>query len=251
MSNRISQVSDLYDRVMRNGFDLTNRKDFWHLVSQAKIEFNQVPSPIADMLGELRCIMVKSKRWPFVRTFFLWFILPIFLGIISILVWFIIGRFGEIYSLSESFSRDYLIVNLGLLKLFLWGFGWTLVTDRSHTVAHVIIGSLFRIKFRSMISARWMNSRIPVILEMDYKTYLKTSFVKREIMHISGTIVPFFIVVIWFLITDAWFRFIMPLFILGFFIIVVRKGYANDMKYFMSEREYSKKHKEFKQSFAA
>ena len=92
---------------------------------------------------------------------------------------------------------------------------------------------------------------MPVILEMDYKTYLKTSFVKREIMHISGTLVPFFIVVIWFLITDAWFRFIMPLFILGFFIIVVRKGYANDMKYFMRELEYSKKHKEFKQSFTA
>ena len=60
---------------------------------------------------------------------------------------------NPINAVGESFSRDYLIVNASLLKLFLWAFGWTLITDRSHTLAHVIVGSLFRIKFRSMTSA--------------------------------------------------------------------------------------------------
>ncbi|GEM_PF-1647566 len=244
ISPLIHEVEVLHQQVMQEGFDNSRRREFWHLVHRAKIQYDKIPSPLAEMLGDLRHLMIENRRWNLTRAVLVWFVIPFFLALLGVSWWFLNDRFGGIYSVGETVSWDYLVAGGGMGRLLVWGVGWGVLTDRSHTLTHVLVGRLLGIRFRSMFSSGWLPQTFPVILEMDYATYLGAGSARRQIMHISGTVVPFIVVLVWFVATDAWFSMVLPPLILAFFLIVVRKGYANDIKYFIRERLYSTRHRQ-------
>jgi hypothetical protein len=147
------------------------KKKFYKIVKDIKIH-DIKSEEVLDIIQEIRMKLVDEWR-PKQHSIFS-----------GVLLWVSLMTFGSILI----HFRDYpflplnSIVSIIISSIILF-FGWFFINLGVHNLGHYIAGKLVGINYKSWVTFNMFGQWALII---DYKSYLKASFNKRQVVHISG-----------------------------------------------------------------
>jgi hypothetical protein len=209
--NILENIKEIKKNFQKNDNKEELKKKFYKLVSDIKV--NAIKSEeVLDLVVEVRKLMVddwRSKQH------------SVFSGVLLWLLLIISGSF-IIYFRDFPFLPQNSIwaVILGSFLLFL---GWFFINLGVHNLGHFIAGNFVGIHYNSWVTFNFFGQWALII---DYKSYLKASFTKRQIVHVSG---PFCTLttpwIIYFLIWEPVMLGIAIYMILASIPLMIKKGW--------------------------
>ncbi|MFX0093573.1 MAG: hypothetical protein ACFFBD_17610 [Candidatus Hodarchaeota archaeon] len=211
------------------------KKEFWKLVSEAKIEYERVPVELAEKFG-----IIKARIMPWklrsVKSGILLGITTFILGFIAWIWWFKHYIFNRIIPLDVVDFSYWIGFILWIVFIFL-------IMEGPHELSHLIVAQLFHIKFRG-----WGLYKLQPTWDIEYSSYLQASFNQRAIVHLIGTPVNLFQYLLHLTLTLFWNRNFWPL-LIPFLIIYgnliwmgIRQGYG-DIPKFLKELKKKRLHR--------
>lgn len=169
--NLLKQVESIKESLDR-GEDYKNQKrNFFKIVDFIKtheIKDEKIISKISEIRRKMS--MKWRPRQYTIRSGLLLWVSLIFLGSVFIYLTFLITPF-ELVPM--------------ILYIFCLVFGWLTINMGVHNLGHYIGGSLVGIQFNSWVIREKV---FQWALMIDYNSYLKSTFRRRQILHVSGPI---------------------------------------------------------------
>lgn len=186
MEEEIERRLSLIEEEIKKGNYALSKLGFWEIVEELKLN-EKLIEKYSKRISEINRF-VFEKKWK--KRYSVSFGIML-LSIISIAC---IAIFP--FALSNTF---YLSIYLPIASFIL--------SASLHPITQYLVGKAFKINFIYIyprgiyIFSRSSKGRIKIepALKLDYESYLKASPLKRAIMHVSGTFVTIFIVLIFFL----------------------------------------------------
>ncbi|MBA7530669.1 hypothetical protein ES705_22878 [subsurface metagenome] len=232
MTSISNKLDEFYKKQKLN---VSEKKEFWKLVSEVKIKYNHVPKELADKFGTIKA---KNTPWKLysVKSGILLGIITFILGIIAWFWWFnyyIFERNTPLNIIDFSYWMGFL----------LWIAFIFLIMEGPHELSHIIVAYLCGIKFNG-----WGIYRFQPTWDIEYSSYLQSNFNKRAITHLIGTPINFF-QFLFHLIYTTYLNFNFGLLWIPFLIIYIeliwmgiKEGYG-DLPRFFKEIKRKKLHK--------
>jgi hypothetical protein len=167
----LENVRNIKSNLENGGNFQEEKKRFYKIVDQIKI--NGIKSDeILDIVSDIRKILIddwRPKQYSILSGVILWIVL-ISLG--SIVIHYYNYPFLAISSIWSI-----------ALSWFLIFVGYFLINLGVHNLGHFIAGVFVGISYKSWVTFNFFGQWALII---DYKSYLKASFSKRQVVHISG-----------------------------------------------------------------
>ena len=214
------------------------KKEFWKLVNDVKINYECVPKEIADKFGIIKAKNVPWKLYS-VKSGILLGLITFIAGIIAWIWWFNFFIFSRNTQLNTNDSVYWIGFILWISLIFL-------IMEGPHELSHIIVAHLCKIKFNG-----WGIYRLQPTWDIEYSSYLQSSFNKRAMTHLIGTPINLFQFLLHLVIT-TWLNINFWLLWIPFIIIylgLIWKGYSEgygDVPRFIKELRRKKLHKELK-----
>ncbi|MFX0140396.1 MAG: hypothetical protein ACFFDN_42550 [Candidatus Hodarchaeota archaeon] len=211
------------------------KREFWKLVHEAKVRYNSVPKELADKFGKIKAQNTPWKLYR-LRSNIVLSVLTFLLGIVAWIWWFDMFIFSQAVPLSSS----QLLFWIGFL---LWMIFIFLIMLGPHELSHFIVAELFKIKFNG-----WGIYRLQPTLDIEYSSYLRSTFNKRALTHLIGMPINLFqflahLLITTFLNNNYWILWIPFTVIYSFLIIVGLVGGYGDVPRCIKELKRKKIHK--------
>ena len=233
------EVEDLLSKEKLNPIE---KKEFWKLVHEAKVRYNSVPKELADKFGKIKA---RNAPWRLyrVRSNIVISVLAFLLGVVGWIWWLDMFIFSQAVPLNTS----QLLFWIGFL---LWMVFILLIMLGPHELSHIIVAKLFNINFNG-----WGIYRLQPTLDIEYSSYLGSTFGKRALLHLIGMPINLFqflahLIITTFLNNNYWILWIPFTVIYSFLIIVGIVGGYGDVPRCVKElkrnKEYKKKLLNFK-----
>jgi len=213
----------------------SEKKEFWKLVHEVKLKYEHVPRELADKFG-----IIKARNTP-------WKLHSNWSGVLLGIVTFVLGIFAwiwwfDFFILSRSspltISNFYFWIGCVLWMIFIF-----LIMEGPHELSHIIVAYVCKIKFSG-----WGLYRAQPTWDIEYSSYLQSSYNKRAITHLIGTPLNLFQYTLHLIITtwmNANFWLLWIPFILIYFWLIwcgVTQGYG-DWPRFYKELKRKKLHR--------
>ena len=213
------------------------KKEFWKLVHEVKVRYNSVPKNLAEKFGK-----IKAQNIPW-RLYKMWSnillsVITLLVGIIAWIWWFDYFIFSQIIPLNSS-------ILLFWHGFFLWILFIFLIMLGPHELSHLLIARLFKIDFNG-----WGIYRFQPTLDIEYSSYLMSSYNKRALLHIIGmpiNLIQFLahLIITIYLNINYWILWIPFTVIYSYLIIAgVMEGYG-DVPRCIKEMKRKKEHKKY------
>ena len=216
---------------LENGGDMqSEKKKFYKAIEEIKV--NRIKSDeILDVVNDIRTILVNAwrpKQHSILSGIILW------VGLISLGSLIIFFRDIPLLSTSSIWS-----IVLTIILLFI---GWFFINLGVHNFGHYIAGRLVGIKYSAWVKFHIIGQWALII---DYKSYLKASFNKRQVVHVSGPVCT--LATPWIIYLIIWHPLMLGIAIYMFLAslpLIIRKGW--DYGRIFKENKLKKEHKKLK-----
>ena len=212
-----NKLEELFSKGRLNPID---KKEFWKLVHEAKVRYNSVPKDLADEFGKIKAQNIPWRLYK-LRSNIALSVITLLLGIVAWIYWFNMFIFNQAIPLNSSKS-------LYWTGFFLWMLFIFLIMLGPHELSHILIARLFKIKFNG-----WGIYRLQPTLDIEYSSYLKSTFNKRASLHLIGMPINLFqflahLIITTFLNINYWILWI-PFTIIYSYLIVagILEGYGD------------------------
>ncbi len=229
------KLNEYYEKGRLNP---NEKKEFWYLVSHFKIKYEHVPTELAEKFGAIKA---KNTPWKLysVRSGILLGFITLVLGIFVWFWWFEIFISNQKTPLNLT---DFLFWE----GIILWMLFIFLIMEGPHELSHLITAYICKIKFNG-----WGNYKLQPTWDIEYSSYMQSSFNKRALTHLIGTPINLFQYILFLVITiwlnvNFWILLIPFLLIYGWLIWKgIKEGYG-DLPRFFKELKRKSLHKEIK-----
>ncbi|MFX1312411.1 MAG: hypothetical protein ACFFHD_07340 [Promethearchaeota archaeon] len=228
----IEKLNEFYDKDKLNS---SEKKEFWLLVSSIKIKYEHVPKELAEIFGKIKSKITPWKLYS-VQSGILLGIITLLLGIIAWIWWF------SYYIITRSTSLNVFDIEYWT-GFTLWIVFIFLIMEGPHELSHLFVAYLCKIKFNG-----WGIYKFQPTWDIEYSSYMQSSFNKRALTHLIGTPINLFQYLLHLIITTIfniyfWLLWIPFLFIYAWLIWKgVKEGYG-DLPRFYKELKRKKLHK--------
>jgi len=152
-------MSKLEEFYKKDKLSKIEKKEFWKLVAEAKIQYEHVPKEFAEKFGAIKA---KNTPWTLfsVRSGILLSIITLICGIFAWLWWF------NFFIFSQNTPLDFtnIVYWLGFL---LWIVFIFLIMEGPHELSHIIVAYLCKIKFNG-----WGIYKFQPTWDIEYSSYL-------------------------------------------------------------------------------
>ena len=231
MIDLIEKLNIFYEKGKLNP---SEKKEFWNLVSDFKVKFERVPKELAEKFGAIKA---KNVPWNLysVRSGILLGITTLLLGIIAWIWWFLY------YIMARSIPLNVFDIEYWM-GFILWIVFIFLIMEGPHELSHFFIAYLCKIKFNG-----WGSYKFQPTWDIEYSSYMQSSFNKRALTHLIGTPINLFqyllhLIITTFLNGNFWLLWIPFLLIYTWLIWKgVKEGYG-DLPRFYKEIKRKKLH---------
>ncbi len=174
------ELNDKLDAFYKKGkLNYSEKKEFWKMVNEFKIKYERVPKEFADKLG-----IIKAKNAP-------WKLYSVKSGIILGIISFVLGIFAWFWWFNYFIFNQPVSLNMSDFSYWLGFISWIafifLIMEGLHELSHLIAAHFFNIKFNG-----WGIYKLQPTWDIEYSSYLQSSFNKRAITHLIGTPINFF-----------------------------------------------------------
>jgi hypothetical protein len=170
LTSNLSEQIDVIKENLEMGEDYKEeKKNFFKIVDYIKV-YEIKNDDILERVSQIRHNMASTWRpnqYSIRSGVLLWSFL-VLLGCLFVYFTFVIPRF----------NIGVLILNILSLVI-----GWLSINIGIHNLGHFIAGKLVGIEFKSWVIRKGIFQWALII---EYKSYLKATFNKRQILHISG-----------------------------------------------------------------
>jgi len=226
----LESAKEIKNNLKNGGVIQEEKKKFYEIVRDIKIHAIK-SDEILDLINDIRTILVddwRPKQHSILSGVILW------VSAISLGALFIYLRNFPFLPSSSIWSI--------ILSWFLIFLGWFLINAGVHNFGHYLAGKMVGIGYKGWVTFNFFGQWALII---DYKSYLKASFNKRQVVHISG---PFSTLatpwIIFFLIWHPLMFGIAIYMIGGSIPLIIRKGW--DYGRIFKESKLKKQHKQIK-----
>jgi hypothetical protein len=170
-SQMLEHVKEIKQNLENGGDAQSEKKKFYKAVEEIKVKAIK-SDEILDVVNDIRTILVNNwrpKQHSILSGIILW------VGLISLGSLIIYLRDIPFLLTNSIWS-----IVLSIILLFI---GWFLINLGVHNFGHYIAGRIVGIKYNAWVKFHIIGQWA---LILDYKSYLKASFNKRQVVHISG-----------------------------------------------------------------